>query len=68
MTVNWSELVTVVVVPRDRFSMMVPAIERLQQETPSNVPVVIVDGGAPMNVRKNLEKTLPVFPISTIAS
>ena len=55
MAANWSELVTVVVVPRDRFSMMVPTIERIQQETPSNVPVTVVDGGAPVGVREKIE-------------
>lgn len=68
MTTDWSELVTVVVVPRDRFSMMVPTIERIQQETPSSVPVVIVDGGAPMDVRNNLEKLCRSFRYQLLQS
>jgi glycosyltransferase involved in cell wall biosynthesis len=61
MAADWSELVTVVVVPRDRFSMMVPTIERIHQETPLNVPVIVVDGGACQEVRTKIETTCRSF-------
>jgi GT2 family glycosyltransferase len=48
-------LVTVVVVPRERFSMTRPALERMYEVTPPPFRLVYVDGGSPRHVREYLE-------------
>jgi len=49
------ELVTVVVVPRERFSMTQPALERMYEVTPPPFRLVYIDGGSPRHVREYLE-------------
>jgi GT2 family glycosyltransferase len=48
-------LVTVVVVPRERFSMTRPALERMYEVTGSPFQLVYVDGGSPRQIREYLE-------------
>jgi len=49
------DLVTVVVVPRERFSATRPALERMYAVTASPFPLVYVDGGSPRHIREYLE-------------
>jgi len=55
MGVDRAGLVTVVVVPRERFSMTRPALERMYAATPPPLQLVYVDGGSPRHVREYLE-------------
>lgn len=48
-------LVTVVVVPRERFSMTRRSLESIYQHTPGDVPLIYVDGGSPRSVRRYLQ-------------
>lgn len=50
-----SSEVTVVVVPRQRFSVTKLTLETLHACTPAEVPLVYVDGGSPNDVRSYLE-------------
>jgi GT2 family glycosyltransferase len=49
------QLVTVAVVPRERFSYTRPSLENIYQNTPSPFALVYVDGGSPPPVRRYLE-------------
>ena len=48
-------LVTVVVVPRERFSETRSALERMYAATAPPFPLVYVDGGSPRHIREYLE-------------
>lgn len=47
---------TIVVVPRERFSLTRRSLESIIDHTPSDVPIVYVDGGAPRPVRRYLRE------------
>ena len=49
-------LATVVVVPRERFSVTRRALEAVYASTTNPVPLVYVDGGSPARVRRYLER------------
>ena len=49
------DLVTVVVVPRERFSETRSALERMYAVTAAPFPLVYVDGGSPRHIREYLE-------------
>lgn len=48
-------LVTIVVVPRERFGVTERALEALYANTPASFALVYVDGGSPRRVRRYLE-------------
>src|SRR5262245_23817521 len=48
-------LVTIIVVPRERFGVTQRALETLYANTPGPFPLVYVDGGSPATVRRYLE-------------
>ena len=48
-------LVTIVVVPRERFSYSIPSLESLFQNTDPSVPLIYVDGASPAYVRRHLD-------------
>jgi GT2 family glycosyltransferase len=48
--------VTIVVVPRERFSASESSLESIYRHTSSNVALVYVDGGSPPQVKKYLER------------
>lgn len=48
--------VTVVVVPRERFSLTERSLESVIANTPADVPMVYVDGGSPPPVRRYLRR------------
>lgn len=48
-------LVTVAVVPRERFSYTRPSLENIYQNTPPPFDLLYVDGGSPAPVRRYLE-------------
>jgi len=47
--------VTIVAVPRERFSLTKPCLERLYAVTPSPFGLVYVDGGSPARIQRYLE-------------
>jgi GT2 family glycosyltransferase len=51
-----TELVTVAVVPRERFSFTERSLESVLLHTPQSVEIVYVDGNSPSMVRKYLER------------
>src|SRR6185436_15805021 len=51
-----TQLVTVAVVPRERFSFAERSLESVLQNIPQSVEVVYVDGGSPSPVREYLER------------
>jgi len=54
--VSEEPLVTIVSVPRERFSAALPALENLYANTPEPFRLVYVDGGSPPRVRRALER------------
>jgi GT2 family glycosyltransferase len=50
------ERVTIVVVPRERFSMAQRSLQSLLTNTPASVPIVYVDGGSPPPLRDWLQE------------
>lgn len=46
---------TIVVVPRERFRPLPESLNSLFQTIDTNIPVVVVDGGAPDDIRRQLE-------------
>lgn len=48
--------VTIVVVPRERFSVAPGALENLLDKTPDDIPIVYVDGNAPRSVASELQR------------
>ncbi|MEL7190267.1 MAG: glycosyltransferase family 2 protein, partial [Pseudomonadota bacterium] len=60
--------VTVAVVPRERFRFLERSLKSLFETIPADVPVIVVDGGAPnkvLNAIKNLQKIRPFELIET---
>ena len=55
MGVDCAGLVTVAVVPRERFSMTRPALERMYEATAPPFRLIYVDGGSPRHIREYLE-------------
>ena len=49
-------LVTIVVVPRERFGVTQRSLETLYANTPAPFPLVYIDGGSPTRVRRYLER------------
>lgn len=49
------ERCTIVVMPRDRFSTMKESIDSIFEHTPEPFDLIVIMGGAPEKVRKNLE-------------
>ena len=48
--------VSVAVVPRERFSPLLPSLLSLFETIDETIPVIVVDGGAPENIRSELRK------------
>lgn len=49
-----TELVTVIVVPRERFSFAAQSLQSIVGNTPKGVPIIFVDGGSPDYLKKAL--------------
>ncbi|MBT4521316.1 MAG: glycosyltransferase family 2 protein [Halieaceae bacterium] len=48
--------VTIVIVPRERFSLAVASLRDVIDQTPEDVPIVYVDGNSPQQVRQALDE------------
>lgn len=61
-----SALATIVVVPRQRFSVARRSLESVLAHTPSTIPLVYVDGGSPGELRRWLEGQAHARPFTLI--
>jgi hypothetical protein len=59
---------SIVVVPRETHSSWRPMLETLRAHTGSDVPIVVVDGGAPARVRRDLERLAHELDLTLIRS
>lgn len=48
--------VTVIVVPRERFSTVLGTLDGIRATVPSDVPVIVVEGGSPGPIRRGLRR------------
>jgi GT2 family glycosyltransferase len=59
---------SIVVVPRETHSAWVPMLETLRTHTGDDVPVVVVDGGSPPKVQRELERLARAHDFTLIRS
>lgn len=59
---------TIVVVPRERFSMAIPSLDSILRHTSREIPIVYVGCGSPRKVRRVLEQRAREREIELVAS
>ncbi len=59
---------TIVITPRERFSILPRSLRSLFDHTPRDVPVILIDAGAPEHIRQEVRKLKAERPFTHIES